>query len=613
MAVVPVNQIPVPNVTRIHDGRYLLSGLAVPSGWTPRDEHIIQRADNGSSIWVNIGATPPVFDTFLDTTTRTDSFYRWRVVARSGNDRVGGEGSPPAFTCTLPVADVQASRLGTDIRVDWRKTGTYHAGSRVDVSVDGGPWAVLSTVLDPNSATYVHKNPDPLKSHRYRVVALRPGGLSMDSLPLLKSEPVESSTLLLVSKPDAPILLRPLPNTTVPSSQHFLQEWQHRSADGSQQTAYQLGYRTAPYDNPDQWSDWVDDPKSFSNRSSKSIGVGISSYFLQHRIRTWGAHPDPGPWSATHTLRVSSPPSITILYPDGPEHQSSSIPVKVAVHDPDGDPVEMLTIVLREKLTGVTYSAEQLVDTGEATFSGLNDGWDYTVEVQARAGGLLAVESADFHATFPPPAKPTVNVTFNRQKGTAELQVQNPGQAGRPAAVKNEVYVDGKLAAEIPAWGTWVDPIPDLRGTTYHVVAVSELPSTARSDDVELVTGDPRGFGVHFNTGVDFSRHVWMSAGGPEVSNKFDADVVLTRWDGDRNPTATFGPATRRDGTISGMVFFSEPDADEARWVDLARRRDLVVIRTVDMWVATAVTDVSISKNGPEWGKVSVQFTEVET
>ncbi|MGC0251503.1 fibronectin type III domain-containing protein [Pseudactinotalea sp. Z1748] len=206
--------------------------------------------------------------------------------------------------------------------------------------------------------------------------------------------------------------------------------WLHVPTDGSGQERFQVRHRL-------QGGDWttVSAVASATSRWTLPGGTYEPGDVFEWQVRTWGVHPDPGPYSASNFQSPTSRPTVAINEPvDGTEIDTSSVLVTWGYSGPDqgdGDEGEIsgqagwrLTLLRGSNVVTEESGSD---DRDEFLVRGLSDDATYTIRVEVRSGeGLWSAEPDEvtFPVSYLPPPPPQIGVAFDRDLGAAVVDVQ---------------------------------------------------------------------------------------------------------------------------------------------------------------------------------------------
>jgi hypothetical protein len=264
--------------------------------------------DAGSG-WYLSGTPGGGASSFTDSEARTNERFQYRV--RSQNSKGSSAWDYTGHAWTTPGAPSGASRSGAngaDQVVTWGnnvgyseyETEVWHAADDV---WDGAPLARVNNGV----TSYTHPSPDPAKQHKYRLRARTTSGPTLYSA----YSGTTSATTGATYPPDAPSGLSPDGLSVDPTLAVTL-SWTHNATDGTAQTAREVEHRLAGS------TAWATTGKAATSGATWPLPANTyeAEQTVEWRARTWGADPDPSPWSTIASFQ-------TILTPIPPD------PVKV--------------------------------------------------------------------------------------------------------------------------------------------------------------------------------------------------------------------------------------------------------------------------------------------
>lgn len=519
----------------------------------------IQRWDNVSDAYVDVksfSAPPP--SSYSDITTKADRRYRYRI--RAQNTGAGGATLYSSWVLTDYIyttpkvpSDAQAIRDGQDVVVTCVNDSTIVEVTRLEYRVDGGGWQPLTT-FDGAANSYRHTEvPGGVLRYRWR-----------NERDSLYSGWAESNDILTETPPAAPTNLSPS-GIVLDVREDRVFSWRHNPLDGSFQRMVQLRIR-------EKGSSWVEYPSfvyaegGITYNLDADFGL-VNGTEYEWQVRTWGSHPDPGPWSATAAFKTSARPVVVITYPaaDYDIHDYPELTVSWDYTDPKGKPQVgyVITLYSSDGKVLVTHTG-----TGEIFEKTLNyavkDGGSYRIGVRAQdADGMWSTETIRiFSVVYLPPAEPLLNWTLDRETGTVLVSIINPYDPDAPEVAYNRVYrqVDGQvetlIADRVPPDGSVTDFIPGVNNeNVYWVEAVSEIGSVAESDRAHVDFNIPEY--IWINGGPSFSEFCKLSF-QMSLSHGFGRISTQRRFAGRKYPVHFEGEELNWETTISAAIDYDQ-------------------------------------------------------
>ena len=213
-------------------------------------------------------------------------------------------------------------------------------------------------------------------------------------------------------------------------------------------------------------------------------------------MRTWGAHADPSPWSATATFTLSTPPVVGITSPtqdqviDHPAHTFEWSYFQAEGRAQASWQVELWTGSTRQASadgsgTSTSWNSGPILQNGQT--------YTFRARVYDNIGTASDWDEVTFTVDYTPPLEPEVQGQWY-DEGFVMLQMTpvNDGVAPETTSFTIERQIDGglwvTLATDLPTDTEYLDRTAAPNGTnTYRVTAVSDLPSMA-STTYEVVT-----------------------------------------------------------------------------------------------------------------------------
>lgn len=549
---------PVTNVAaaRVSDTKHTIS-------WTrqnasdpakPYTKILVERWDNVAGDYQTV-ATLGNVSSWTDTGTRPGRRYRWRVGVFNAAGGSGWEHSPFVYT-TLPApTGVTAARVGGDIEVSWTAAGggsLYQPTARVAPLTTAGEVDYDSIVdLAYGVTSWTAQAPDPTRTWAY---AVQWKGTN-DGTGNVWSAWTKTDTVQLLTPPKAPTRLAP---ASADAALPVRLTWRHNSVDSSAQTKYQVAWRQPG-------GSWANGAQAASATQAWTMPAGtLAAGTWEVRVRTWGAHADPSPWSSVHLLTLSEKPSVTIRAPeDGGTFAGSRVIARWTFYDPDGGAQAAWRVTLYAEDGARLWQMSGANDGNYRTINYmLQDGLRYTIGVMVQdSHGLWSEEATtSFLVDFAPPPAPVAEAAWQPDTGSVVLTYSTPDPAAgevEAVSVTVERSTDGgewvTLFEGLPTAGAVVDPAPALGvASSYRVQAVSALPSTAEGAPL-MVLADGDGW-TYLNGGPGLTTMVRVK-GGTKIDASFDRglDFVEVAAD-DGRPLAVTNAQTSQEFKVAARL-----------------------------------------------------------
>lgn len=627
-----------PTISRTSDTSHSVSWTRGSQTAGPYASQEVLRRARTSGVWGAYSVVATVTasaTTYVDTTTTSNSAYEYQIRATNASGTATSPASAAVWTTPgVPISQSAAKDSSGNIVVTWAAPSSAPDAAslkyEVSESTDGGStWTVLATTA-AGALSYTHTSPNAALPHTYRIRAIvDPAGLVGSGLA---SGYVSTNTVQLLTAPAAPTNLTSTPPGTVDRAQDVTLSWTHNPIDSTPQTKFTLQHRAV---GAGSWT------------TVGPITSGVSSYVLaggtyatgtafEWRVLTYGLHADPSLYSATATVQISSAPGVSISSPaPSAVVASTSLSVSWTFSDPDGDPQGSWEATLSENGVPVETKTGANTDTS-TTFAYRLLELAYTVQVRVRdsRGLWSSPDTRAFTVDYPEPPQPAIDqAVWNWQTGTVTLDISVPAPTGGEVDVEYlEVWrsIDDGLWTRLvgdlpPATLSYQDTTPTVAGkNSYVVLAVSDLPSSAQSTPVDVVTPQA----------ADGRPGVWLSAGpGFSVVGCVRTEVVveaartrervLRKYAGRSYPVPHEGEHIDETWRISGNLNLrwskavDAPGSPEA-WLALGEAEGPFLLRAPSLFGGrTIYTYVSIDgptvSRQPGGNVVPIAFTAVRT
>ncbi|UJQ87154.1 minor tail protein [Arthrobacter phage BaileyBlu] len=543
----------------------------------------VQRWDNVGNAWATI-ATLGVVTSYTNTSTRADRQYRWRV--RSTNSAGSSSYAYSGYWSTTPAAPgtPKATKSANDVILTWTNTATKGDGVEIWHASNGVWEGSRMALLSGQPTTWTHTNPDPTKTHTYKLKAV--AGQNDDAPNTYSAFSGASNVIQLLTNPAAPTKLSPASGTVDAATGSVTLTWQHNEVDGTAQTKYDLQYRL----NGGSWTT----VSATTGTQSHTFAAGTlpNGSVMDWQVRTYGQYstaPAYSPWSAAATLKLSATPGAGVVFPDDVTPvDTSRVTVQWSYYDEEGTAQAQYKVRLFS--AGGASVLETRAGVGNATSVPLStllkDGASYHVGVSVQDGsGLWSPETTqDFTVAYALPDVPTLDLSWDEGRAAVVASIGNPTGGTGADVDHNELWrsVDWEtyelVEDNIPPNGTVTDHIPAL-GTenVYRVVAVTAIEAAAESEPVVYETPGTAGWFI-INGGQGLAERVRVRY-NPTLSRSFSRDKTLHKFAGRRFPVETAGEHRNRTYDL-GVSVLGDDDATLAALEHVADLPSPLVLRT---------------------------------
>lgn len=632
-----------PTVTRTSDTSHSLAWSRGSQVAGPYASQEVLRRSRAGGVWGAYSVIAPLsgaVTTYVDPTTVANQSYDYQIRATNASGTATSAASGIVWTTPgVPTSQAAAKDAAANIIVTWVAPASAPNAAdlkyEVSESTDAGATWTVKTTTAAGTLTYLHSAPSAVLPHIYRVRAIvSPAGLVGSDLA---SGYVSTNTVQLLTPPAAPTGLTSTPAGTANRAQTIVLSWTYNSLDSSPQTKYTLQHRAV---GSGIWTTTVGPISSEVSSYTLPANAYPTGTAFEWQVLTYGLHANPGPYSATATVQISSAPGVSISSPSAGSVVASTVAATSwTFSDADGDSQGAWEATLYEG--GVPVETKTGSDTSSSTtFSYYLRELAYTVQVRVRdsRGLWSSPDTKAFTVNYPEP--PTPEITDSRwdwETATVELEISVPTPTGAEVAVDHlEVWRsldDGqfiRLASDLPP-GTisYQDTTPSVAGkNTYVIQAVSALPSRAQSDDeavAAIVVTPQEGDGrpaVWLSSGPGFTT-VGRLATEVEVTSARPLERVLRRYAGRPLPVEHSGEHVDETWQVSGNLnlrWSKSIDAPESpeKWLALGALEGPFLLRTPALF-GTAPIYAYVSIEGPtvsrkKGGNVyAVSFTATRT
>lgn len=460
------------SVARSSDTRQNLSWTRNATTAAPYSSQEVWRSVDGGS-YARVASLSGTATSWSDTSTSANRRYTYRLRAVNSAGTSGYSNTDAISTTpATPSAPTAAKLSNGDIRIT--RPSLSSVAVNWQVREVGG--AVLAT-LSASTTTWAHPTPDPQVTHTYEIRAV-------SSDPTLYSGwSADSNTVQLLTPPAAPTNLAP--NGAVrDAAKAIVLTWAHNPIDTTEQTRYQLRYRVK---GSSFWTTPL--PVLYGNQTATiTADTWTNGQVIEWEVRTWGAHTDPSPWSATATFTLSTPPVVGITNPtfaqviDHPSHIFEWSYFQAEGRAQASWQVELWTGNLRRASangsgTRTSWNSGPILQNGQT--------YTFRARVYDNLGAASDWDEVTFTVDYTPPLEPEVQGQWY-DEGFVMLQMTpvNGGVAPETTSFTIERQIDGgpwvTLATDLPTDTEYLDRTAAPNGTnTYRVTAVSDLPSMA--------------------------------------------------------------------------------------------------------------------------------------
>src|SRR5699024_1329941 len=134
--------------------------------------------------------------------------------------------------------------------------------------------------------------------------------------------------VVVLTPPSAPSLLTP---TVADATEPITLTWRHNTVDTTGQSKYEIRWRL---NSASAWN-YIGPTTSSTSQYVLAANTWANGSSREGQVRTWGEHPDPGPWSYTRSTSLSGAPVVSITTP-GATVNGTNVQVQWTYFDPEG-------------------------------------------------------------------------------------------------------------------------------------------------------------------------------------------------------------------------------------------------------------------------------------
>lgn len=578
-------------MSRVSDTRHDGTWNATSTSSNPIDRFEIgrYRLSNGNSDYDPIADPDGAARSFSDTATLANDVMEWRIRSVNAAGASAWVYSNDIWTTPAAASNVSLTKSGTDGIVNWviNARDADSQDLQLRSSSNGGAtwssWANISghTGLAPTVVNRTVAGLSGAQIHQVRVVS------TVTTPTTLSSYSAQSNTLQLAAPPLAPLVIGPSGVVSTTSSSVF--RWDHRDVDGTAQTAAELRHKPAG-------GSWTTVSVTTAEEYTRAAGY-FAPGVINYEIRTKGQHADFGPWTATQSFTVASPPSVAITSPaGGAAINSNRLTLGLNYSDAQG--------AVMTSWHGELYQGTTLVETKQGTGATTTITFDYLIpdntaisaKVWATSGTGLTSAQASWSGTtdFLEPPVPTITGVWSEEDGITTLAISNPMGNGtttsNPVSARVERTID-----EGETWQVIADGLPLNAGlgddkvslnsyAWYRVFSISAQGTETASAVIEVLTSTKK---VVWLNSLDSQTRIKLYY-NLAVSWSEPNDVVFEDYFGSIYPTEHVGIREHVNITVSAVLM-----NQESIWGLQRLKKERFVYRDFDGQTMTVVMDAS--------------------
>lgn len=513
--------------------------------------------------------------------------------------------SSATYNSPLAPTAISGARVAANtVRLTLSNTVSTSTGLEVQASTDPADWSAALTSTYAGAGLQTVDVSGIAGTYYFRARNTR-GALVSDWSPI-------SDGIVTLTPPAAPTLTAPASGGVIAKSAATVTfKWIHNPQDGSAQTAAEVAYST------DGGSTWTTANATTAQEKEISNGFSVNDT-VTWRVRTKGADPSFGSWSATRQFYVYQAPTVTITLEDengnnvaGGTLSDMPLVYALSVSDASGS-----TAAATVEVGG--YS--EAVDTGTlagrieaAEFLPDNDStYTFTASVQS-SSSLAASASVTFSTAFVLPQAGTLSVTDNGGLESLTIGLA-PQQPGETAADSISVYrvANGQqvlLASDLQDGATVTDYFAPLNVDYSYLVVTYSGAGIAQKVSFPARIRSSKFFAI-WNGGHSTASARWNPAGSIGQSRP---QRTLVQYIGRQFPVAYDGTALSDKRSMSWELISS---AERDEWLQLMADGGQAVYKSGDGDVFMAVFEISfqpVFTNRNRYGSLSVDIVRIES
>lgn len=503
----------------------------------------VERSQSGGT-WTQIASVSRTATGYTDTTTSANHFYSYRVRATNAAGTAVSAASNVTFNTPAAPTGASATKTGAmTVAVAWQDNSRTESNFEVQRNVDGGTFAVAGTVGE--GVTSFTDTSAPGGTLTYRVRAYR-GDLTATSAP--------SNAVTTTTAPAAPTLTDAW-GPYAPTGANLRISWQHNSLDGSLQSKADVLYNVGA-------GDTLHSVTGTAGHFDIPITGIPATQVVTARVRTYGLHAEPGPYSTPQSTTLADTPACHFTMPPIDGTVVVDLPIPVAWDYADEFPQAGWTLRLLDAIgatlrtwTGTTQTAVSI--TGAV----LTDDSDFGLALEVRSGsGFIGVATRTFRTDFLTPTVPLVTAAFDPATLSVEV-VATAGATGDLPPTDRLVLlrIDGHdgvtdsevLADPLPEGSVLLDYVPRLDATvTYRVQAVASNGAFSCAD-AQVTTASNGAVAINFGPGgARLLTLQWDATLGRDLQDDSEAFVFAGR----PAPVVFAGEHTRESLSVAGTL-----------------------------------------------------------
>jgi len=509
----------------------------------PYETLAVERRTDGGS-WVQVATVATSATSYTDTTVAANHAYGYRIKASNTAGSATSAGSATVYNTPAAPTGVTATKTGASaVTIDWTDASSTESNFEVQRNVDGGAFSAIGTVSA--GVTTYNDASAPGGTLTYKVRAYRGSlsALSAASNSVTTTQPPAAPTITSAWGPHKPT------GTTLRIS------WQHNTLDGSAQSQADVVYNVGA-------GDVTQNVSGATSYYDINITGKAATQAVTGKVRTYGLHASPGPYSALQSTTLADNPACNITTPAADDTTVTDAPLVAAWSYMDEFAQAGWTLRLLDAGGATLKTWTGTTETSQSIpIADLPDDSSYSLALEVRSGsGFTATATRTFDTDYFGPTAPTIAATFDPVNLSASITAAAGATGGLPATnhlvllrIDSHLGVtDTVILADPFTGGSYLtDFVPRLDQTvTYRVLAVAANGAYS-SADAQIQT--PANGAVALNFGAGYAQLLTLQWDAQVGRDREDDSETFT-FAGRPDPVTYTGEHTKEVISVSATI-----------------------------------------------------------